>query len=66
MKNLTFQLLPDLTFSPDSALSGFYLFGTIKGMMRKGSFQDAEERVKDVRKVASFIRPSELNAVFRN
>jgi hypothetical protein len=58
--------VPHPAFSSDLAPSDFDLFGTIKGKWTRGSFQDAGEPVGPVRDVATFIRPSELDAGFRN
>jgi transposase len=66
MKDFNFHAVPYPAFSLDLALSDFYLSGIIKRRLRGRSFQDTDELVEAVSEESSFIRPSELHAVFQN
>jgi hypothetical protein len=66
VKDFNCRPAPHQAFSTELARPCFYRYGTIKGRLIGRSFRDAAEPMADVKDVNSFIRPSELNAVFRN
>jgi hypothetical protein len=66
MREFNFRPVPHNPFSPDLTLSEFCLFCTAMARLRERSFQDAGEHMEVIGNVTGSIRPTELDAVFRN
>ena len=64
MEKSTFIRASHPPYSPDLALSDFYLFGTIKGKLRGQSFQTREALYEAISAKINEISPSERMTVF--